>query len=635
MLSIQNLTLEFPTRKIFNGISFLVNPGDKVSLVGRNGAGKSTLLKILAGEQPPQSGSVNRPKEFSIGYLPQELVFPEGKTVREETETAFEELRAMEKSIDQINEQLATRTDYESDSYIDLIQKLTDVSQAYEMKGGYSIAGEVEKVLFGLGFNPEDLDRPLSTFSGGWRMRVELAKILLLNHDVILLDEPTNHLDIESIIWLESFLKTHAAAIVLVSHDRNFMDIVTNRTIEIVNGNIYDYPAYYSKFLVLREERVQQQINAKKNQEKEIKETQQLIDRFRAKASKASFAQSLIKKLDRMETIDVDEMESGRINFSFPSANPSGKVVLKLENISKSFDDKHVLNGVDMEIERGDRVAFLGQNGQGKTTLVRLLMNEIDGQGSVEWGHNVKVGYYAQEQTSWLDGNKTVLQTIEDEAPDEIRPRVRSMLGAFMFSGDDVSKKVKVLSGGEKGRLALCKLLLNPVNVLLMDEPTNHLDLKSKDVLKQALNNFDGTVILVSHDRDFLAGLTDKSFEFKEGKVKEHLGDIHSFLETKKMESFREYEQQKKVENTQKTKENKSNTKVQRNEDKAERKRLRQLAKTETAIADLESEIAVLDERLQNPETYQQLLNDEAFFADYNAKKARLDALMEDWAELS
>jgi len=635
MLSIQNLTLEFPTRTIFNGISFLINPGDKVSLVGRNGAGKSTLLKILAREQPPQEGSVNHPKDFSIGYLPQELVFPEGKTVREETETAFEELRAMERNIEEINEQLATRTDYESDSYIDLIQKLTDITQAYEMKGGYSVAGEVEKVLFGLGFKPGELDRPLSTFSGGWRMRVELAKILLLNHDVILLDEPTNHLDIESIIWLETFLKSHSAAIVLVSHDRNFMDIVTNRTIEIVNGNIYDYPAHYSKFLILREERVQQQINAKKNQEKEIKETQQLIDRFRAKASKASFAQSLIKKLDRMETIDVDEMESGRIRFSFPAANPSGKVVLKLENVRKSFGDKHVLNGIDMEIERGDRVAFLGQNGQGKTTLVRLLMDEIEGSGSVEWGHNVKVGYYAQEQTTWLDGEKTVLQTIEDEAPDEIRPRVRSMLGAFMFSGDDVSKKVKVLSGGEKGRLALCKLLLNPVNVLLMDEPTNHLDLRSKDVLKQALNNFDGTVILVSHDRDFLAGLTDKSFEFKGGKVKEHLGDIHSFLETKKMESFREYEQQKKDVSASKANIDKSDAKAQRNEEKAERKRLKQLEKTETAIAELESEIAVMDDQLQNPETYQKLLNDDVFFNAYNAKKAKLDTLMEAWGKLS
>ena len=636
MLSIQNLTLEFPTRIIFDGISFLINPGDKVSLVGRNGAGKSTLLKILAGEHPPQGGSVNKPKEFSIGYLPQELALPEGKTVREETETAFVELRAMETRINEINEQLATRTDYESEAYIDLIQELTDTTQTYEMKGGYTLAGEVEKVLFGLGFKPEDLDRALATFSGGWRMRVELAKILLLNHDVILLDEPTNHLDIESIIWLESFLKTHPSAIVLVSHDRNFMDNVTSRTIEIVNGKIYDYPAHYSKFLTLREERVQQQINAKKNQEKEIKETQQLIDRFRAKASKASFAQSLIKKLDRMNTIEVDELESGRINFSFPAAQASGKVVLKLEDVSKSFGEKRVLNGVNMEIERGDRVAFLGQNGQGKTTLVRLLMNDIEGEGEVHWGHNVKVGYYAQEQTSWLDGNKTVLQTIEDEAQDDIRPRVRSILGAFMFSGEDVGKKVKVLSGGEKGRLALCKLLLTPVNVLVMDEPTNHLDLRSKDVLKQALREFSGTIILVSHDRDFLSGLTDKSYEFKDGKVKTHLGDIQSFLDAKQMESFREYEQQKKKQEKSATKNGskQSDDKRKREEEKAERKRSKQLEKTETAIADLESEIAVMDDQLQNPETYKQLLNDEAFFESYNAKKAELEKLMDVWSDL-
>ncbi|MCC5915820.1 MAG: ABC-F family ATP-binding cassette domain-containing protein [Cryomorphaceae bacterium] len=637
MLSVQQISLEFPTRVIFDQISFLINTGDKVSLVGRNGAGKSTLLKILAGQQPPQSGSVNRPKEFSLGYLPQELKLPQGKSVREETETAFAELRAIEARMEVINEQLATRTDYESQAYIDLIQELTDKTQLYELKGGYNAAGEVEKVLFGLGFQPEELDRSLDTFSGGWRMRVELAKILLLNHDVILLDEPTNHLDIESIIWLEDFLKSHPAAIVLVSHDRNFMDNVTNRTIEIVNGKIYDYPAPYSRFLILREERVQQQINAKKNQEKEIKETQQLIDRFRAKASKASFAQSLIKKLDRMETIGVDEMESGKINFSFPHAEPSGKVVLKVENVKKSYGEKQVLRGVDLEIERGDRVSFLGQNGQGKTTLVKLLMNEIQGEGEIQWGHNVKIGYYAQEQTSWLDGEKTVLQTIEDEAPDDIRPRVRSMLGAFMFSGEEVTKKVKVLSGGEKGRLALCKLLLKPVNVLVMDEPTNHLDLRSKDVLKQALRNFQGTVILVSHDRDFLHDLTDKSFEFKSGKVKTYLGDIKYFLEAKKMESFREYEQQKeaKVAKEKVVKASQVNQKEIRAQEKEAKKRKRQLEKAEEEIARLELEIAEMDAKLQNPETYKTLIGDEAFFESYNTAKSKLEALMEKWAVLS
>lgn len=636
MLAVQNLRLEFPTRTIFDGISFLINPGDKVSLVGRNGAGKSTLLKILAGHQTPQGGAVSRPKDFSLGYLPQELKLPEGKSVREETETAFAELREIEVKIEHINQELAERTDYESQSYLDLIQNLTDYTQLYELKGGYSAAGEVEKVLFGLGFSAEDLDKQLGEFSGGWRMRVELAKILLLNHDVILLDEPTNHLDIESIMWLEGFLSSHTAAIVLVSHDRNFMDIVTHRTIEIVNGKIYDYPAAYSRFLELREERVQQQINAKKNQEKEIKETQQLIDRFRAKASKASFAQSLIKKLDKMESIEVDEMESGRISFRFPPAEPAGKVVLKLENVAKSYGDKHVLKGVDMEIERGDRVAFLGQNGQGKTTLVKLLMKEVEGTGDIQWGHNVRVGYYAQEQASWLDGDKTVLQTIEDEAPDEIRPRVRSLLGAFMFSGEEVTKKVKVLSGGEKGRLALCKLLLKPVNVLLMDEPTNHLDLRSKDVLKQALRDFQGTVILVSHDRDFLDGLTDVAFEFRSGKVKQHLGDIKYFLETKKMESFREYEQQKAEREKKKEQQPKAkDSREQRELEKAERKRQRRLEKIEADIFELEQAIADMDAKLQSPDTYHEYLNNETFYAEYNAKKSTLEQLMLEWESIT
>ena len=635
MLAVNQLSLEFPSRVIFDQISFLINPSEKVALVGRNGAGKSTLLKIIAGEQSPNGGNISRPKDFSIGYLPQILPLPTGRTVREEAERAFAELRALEEKIDYINGQFQIRSDYESDSYMKLIEDLHEYTTRYEALGGYNSAGEVEKVLFGLGFKPQDLDKDLSEFSGGWRMRVELAKILLMNHDLMLLDEPTNHLDIESILWLESFLKEHPAAVLMVSHDRVFMDNITKRTIELVNAKAYDYPASYTRFMELREERRLQQIATRKNQEKEMKETQLLIDKFRAKASKASFAQSLIKKLDKMELTEVDDMETSKIHFRFPPAPRSGKVALRVENLSKSYGEKQVLKNVDLEVERHDRIAFIGQNGQGKTTMMRMIMNELaPTTGKVEIGHNISIGYYAQEQTSALDGDITVLQTIENIAPDEIRPRVRSLLGAFMFGGEDVDKKVKVLSGGEKGRLALCKLLLQPVNLLVMDEPTNHLDLRSKEVLKQALMKFDGTLIVVSHDRDFLQGLTNKAFEFKGGRVKPWLGDIESFLNEKSHQNFREYEVKKKDipgKETIDKKEEIPAKAIDKEKEKQLKSAQKQLLQIEQEIEHLEAELKRLDEQLANPDTFKELSAQPGFFEDYETKKSQLEKHMQAW----
>ncbi|MDX1762347.1 MAG: ABC-F family ATP-binding cassette domain-containing protein, partial [Christiangramia sp.] len=504
MLNIHNLSVSFQGEYLFKEVSFRLGAGDRVGLIGKNGAGKSTLLKIISGEQEYDSGQIAKDKELKIGFLKQDLDFEQGRTVIDEAHQAFEEIKMLEGKMAKINEQLATRTDYESESYNQLIQDLSEITHQYEIIGGYNYEGETEKVLQGLGFERKDFDRLTDTFSGGWRMRIELAKLLLQNNDILLLDEPTNHLDIESIIWLESFLNNYPGSVMLVSHDKMFLNNVTNRSIEISLGSIYDYRKPYSEFIEFRKELREQQLAAQKNQQKEIENTEKLIDKFRAKASKASMAQSLIKKLDKIVRIEVDEDDNAVMAVNFPvSVNP-GKVVIEAEHLEKSYGDKKVLRDVNLLIERQSKIAFVGQNGQGKTTLAKIIIGEIPHEGNLKLGHNVQLGYFAQNQAEYLDGEKTVLRTMEDASNETNRTKVRDMLGAFLFRGDEVEKKVKVLSGGERNRLALCKMLLEPFNVLVMDEPTNHLDIKSKNVLKEALKNFEGTLIIVSHDRDFL-----------------------------------------------------------------------------------------------------------------------------------
>ena len=527
---------------LFSGITFKLNKGDRVGLIGKNGAGKSTLLKVLSKDIESSGGTIAFDKYIQIGFLRQDIDFVQGRTILEEAYQAFEEIKEIELKLAAINEQLATRTDYESEVYSQLIIDLTDLTERYELLGGYNYQGDTEKILQGLGFQRKDFDKLTDTFSGGWRMRIELAKLLLQNNDILLLDEPTNHLDIESIIWLENFLKSYGGAIVLVSHDKMFLDNVTNRTIEISLGQIYDYKKPYSQFLLLRGEIKEKQLQAQKNQEKEIKQKQLLINKFKAKASKASMAQSLMKQLDKVELIEVDQDDNATMNVRFAISKEPGKIVVEAEKISKSYGEKQVLENVDLLIERNSKIAFVGQNGQGKSTLAKMMVGDVPFEGYLKLGHNVEIGYFAQNQSEHLPPEKTVLEIMEDAATDGNRMRVRDMLGAFLFGGDAVDKKAKVLSGGERNRLALCKLLLSPFNVLIMDEPTNHLDIASKNVLKEALRQFNGTLILVSHDRDFLQGLTTTVFGFKDKVIKEYLGDIDYFLEQHKMENLREAE---------------------------------------------------------------------------------------------
>ena len=541
MLNVHNLTVSFMGTDLFSGITFKLNKGDRIGLIGKNGAGKSTLLKVLS-KDIESSGTMAFDKDVQIGFLRQDIDFVEGRTILEEAYQAFEEIKEIELKLDGINEQLATRTDYESEGYSQLILDLTEFTERYELLGGYNYQGDTEKILQGLGFQREDFDKLTDTFSGGWRMRIELAKLLLQNNDILLLDEPTNHLDIESIIWLENFLKSYSGAIVLVSHDKMFLDNVTNRTIEISLGQIYDYKKPYSQFLLLRAEIKEKQLQAQKNQEKEIKQKQHLINKFKAKASKASMAQSLMKQLDKVELIEVDQDDNQAMNVRFAISKEPGKIVFEANELSKSYGEKQVLENVNLLIERNSKIAFVGQNGQGKSTLAKMMVGEIPFTGHLKLGHNVEVGYFAQNQSEYLPPEKTVLEIMEDAATDGNRMRVRDMLGSFLFGGDAVDKKAKVLSGGERNRLALCKLLLAPFNVLIMDEPTNHLDIASKNVLKEALQSFKGTLILVSHDRDFLQGLTSTVYGFKDKEIKEYLGDIDYFLEQHKIENLREAE---------------------------------------------------------------------------------------------
>ena len=625
MLNIHKLSISFQGEYLFQDISFRLAVGDRIGLIGKNGAGKSTLLKILANEIEYDGGQIASEKQLKIGFLKQDIDFQYGKTILEEAYEAFSELKTIETQLDKINNELADRTDYDSDSYHKLMVDLNEIQHQYEILGGYNYKGQTERILQGLGFKRKDFNNQTDTFSGGWRMRIELAKLLLQNNDILLLDEPTNHLDIESIIWLESFLKNYSGAVVIVSHDKMFLDNVTNRTIEISLGRIYDYPKSYSEYLVLRQEIREQQLASQKNQQKHIEHTEKLIEKFRAKASKATMAQSLIKKLDRIDRIQVDEDDKSVMSVNFPISVVPGKVIVEMQNISKNYNDLEVLKNINLHIDRNSKIAFVGQNGQGKSTLAKVIVNEIDFQGDLKLGHNVQIGYFAQNQAEYLDGNKTVLDAMIDAANESNRTKVRDILGAFLFRGDDVDKYVKVLSGGERNRLALAKLLLQPLNVLIMDEPTNHLDIKSKNVLKAALKNFEGTLILVSHDRDFLQGLTNKVYYFKDKVIKEYLGDIDFFLEQKSLENLREAEKRDVVKEEKKATSNKQSYETQKKLKSLNNK----ISKIESQISDLEKEIKNIDVELET--NYDATVADVSFFDKYQEKKDRLEQLMENW----
>jgi ATP-binding cassette subfamily F protein 3 len=628
MFNAHNITVSFGGETLFDSISFRLGKGDRVGLIGKNGAGKSTLLKLLAKENNPTSGTFALEKNCQIGYLPQDLDFENGRTVLEEAYLAFEEIIKVERRQEEIHEFMGKTQDYESQTYMDVLDELTELNTRYEMIGGYHYQAQTEKILLGLGFTMVDLNAPTDTFSGGWRMRIELAKLLLKENDILLLDEPTNHLDIESIIWLEQFLKKYKGALVMVSHDRMFLDQVTNRTIEIVQQRIFDFKKSYSEYMLLRYELRAQQQAAQKNQEKQIQQTEKLIERFRAKASKASMAQSLIKKLDKIDRIEIDPEENRKIKFEFGISHQPGKIILETQNISKAYDDKQVLNGVDMEVVRGEKIAFVGQNGQGKSTLAKIIVDEISYEGEVKLGHNVELGYFAQNQSTYLDGSKTVLESAEDSATPENRTKVRDLLGSFLFQGDAVEKKVSVLSGGERNRLALCKLLLQPFNVLIMDEPTNHLDIASKNVLKEALRNFKGTLILVSHDRDFVQGLCEKVVSFKDREVKPFLGDINAYLEYQKLSSLKELEKKTPVVRQEKKESDPASFEKQKEQRAAQQK----IEKVEKKIARLEKEIKEIDFELEIE--YDKTIAQPNFFDNYQAKKNELEQLMQTWEEL-
>lgn len=629
MLNAHDITVSFSGEELFSGITFKLNPGDRIGLVGKNGAGKSTLLKIVSGEQEYDRGSMAFEKNISLGFLKQDIDFEEGRTVLEEAYQAFKEIKSIEKKLELVNTELAERTDYESEYYHNLMHDLDELSHRYELIGGYNYQGETEKILGGLGFKKENFDQMTNTFSGGWRMRIELAKLLLQNHDILLLDEPTNHLDIESIIWFENFLRGFSGAIMMVSHDKMFLDNVTNRTIEISLGQIYDYKKPYSQYLLLRNEIKEKQLQAQKNQDKEIKQTEQLIEKFRAKASKASMAQSLIKKLNKVQRIEVDVDDKAVMNVRFPVSITPGKVVVEAYDVAKNYDDNQVLEGVELLIERGSKIAFVGQNGQGKSTLAKIMVGEISFDGELKLGHNVQIGYFAQNQSEYLEGELTVLQTMEQAASDGKRIGIRDMLGSFLFRGDEVEKKVKVLSGGERNRLALCKMLLSPFNVLIMDEPTNHLDIASKNVLKRALKQFDGTLILVSHDRDFLQDLVETVYSFREGGIKEYLGDINYFLEQHELEDMRAVEMRSK----EKASTTDSSKGKQKHVDSKVKKKLQnKLSKLEAEISSIENEIINDDHKIS--ENFDDLKPDEDFFKQYQAKKNKVEALMSEWEQV-
>ena len=644
MISVDGLTVEFGGSALFSDISFVINEKDRIALMGKNGAGKSTLLKILAGVREPTRGKVSAPKDTVIAYLPQHLMTEDGRTVFEETAQAFAHLHEMEAEIAALNKELETRTDYESDSYMELIERVSTLSEKFYSIEEINYDADIEKTLLGLGFTREDFNRQTSEFSGGWRMRIELAKLLLRRPDVLLLDEPTNHLDIESIQWLENFLAIRANAVVLVSHDRAFLNNVTTRTIEITCGQIYDYKVKYDEFVVLRKERREQQLRAYENQQKQIQDTEDFIERFRYKATKAVQVQSRIKQLEKIERIEVDEEDNSSLRLKFPPASRSGNYPVICEDVRKAYGNHVVFHDVNLTINRGEKVAFVGKNGEGKSTLVKCIMGEIDFDGKLTIGHNVQIGYFAQNQAQMLDENLTVFDTIDRVATGDIRLKIRDILGAFMFGGEASDKKVKVLSGGERTRLAMIKLLLEPVNFLILDEPTNHLDMRSKDVLKEAIREFDGTVILVSHDRDFLDGLATKVYEFGGGMVKEHLGGIYEFLQKKKIDSLNELQkgaglsasptatakgngEQEAVQPS----ENKLSYEAQKELNKKIKKLERQVADCEASIEETEAAIAIVEEKMATPEG----ASDMQLYERHQKLKQQLDTIVEEWERVS
>ena len=635
MISIEGLKVEFGVTPLFEDVSFVINKKDRIALVGKNGAGKSTMLKILAGEQRPTEGTVAVQRNITVGYLPQVMVLSDSRTVMEEAEMAFEHIFEMQERLNRMNQELADRTDYDSESYQELIERFTHDNEHFLMMGGTNYRAEIERTLIGLGFERSDFDRPTSEFSGGWRMRIELAKLLLRRPDVLLLDEPTNHLDIESIQWLEGFLKVSPGAVVLVSHDRAFINNVTNRTIEISCGHIYDYKVPYDEFVVLRKERREQQLRAYENQQKEIKDTEDFIERFRYKATKAVQVQSRIKQLEKIVPIRIDEEDHSTLRLKFPPAIRSGNYPIICEGVKKAYGDHVVFHDVNMTIHRGEKVAFVGKNGEGKSTLVKCIMDQIPFDGKLVIGHNVQIGYFAQNQAQLLDENLTVFDTIDRVAQGDIRLKIRDILGAFMFGGEASDKKVKVLSGGERSRLAMIRLLLEPVNLLILDEPTNHLDMRSKDVLKDAIRDFDGTVIVVSHDREFLDGLVTKVYEFGGGVVKEHIGGIYDFLQKKKMESLQELQLTQSSAPVAKEEpvpvsENKLSYEAQKELNRKARKLEKQVAVCETHIGELEAQVTEIENRMATPEG----AADRSLYEQYQALKKEIAAAEEEWESM-
>ena len=637
MISIQNLSIHFTGQDLFTDINFLIREKDSIGLVGKNGAGKTTLIRIIAGLEQPSHGGVVMSDDVTIGYLPQEKNIHSTKTVLEETMTAFEEYHQIEKKLAQLQDELSQRTDYESDSYQRLCERMSALNERMTLIGGHSAEGEAEQILVGLGFDHEDMVREMNEFSNGWQMRVELAKILLRKPKLLLLDEPTNHLDIESIQWLEGYLKNYYGAILMVSHDRAFLDHITIRTIEISGGKIYDYKCAYSEFVERREERIDMQKAAFDNQQREIKEIEAFIERFRYKATKAKQVQSRVKQLEKMDIVEIDDRDKSVMHFKFPPAPHSGKVTLELSHVSKSYGEKNVLNDINLLIPRGEKIAFVGRNGEGKSTLAKIICGVLDHTGEVKLGHEVKIGYYAQNQQDMLDPEKTVFETLDDVATGDMRVKVKSLLGAFLFSGETIDKKVKVLSGGEKARLSLAKMLLFPTNLLVLDEPTNHLDMLSKDILKSALLQFDGTLIVVSHDRDFLQGLTTKVYEFKKPHIKEYIGDIYDFLEEKRLKELDDLNRKQKVQQEAKpvVSQNKIDYEAKKIEEREKRRLEKEIKKLEEQIDNLEKELAGLDEIMANPTAHPDVNVDDNFYWNYGKKKEELQYLIDKWGELA